>query len=65
VASRVVSVRRGGRVRINWRLDQRTLRSLRAGTYVVRVQAGPSRKRIGRRAVERRLRITSPGRAAR
>jgi hypothetical protein len=65
VATTLIHVRRGGRLQVTWKLSARTLRALRPGTYVVRVQAGPSRSRIGRTALERTLRLTAgsvPGR---
>ena len=65
VATTVMSVRRGGRLTVTWKLSARTLRGLRPGSYVVRVQTGTSRSRIGRAALERPLVLTAPAGSAR
>jgi len=65
VAATLIHVRRGGRLQITWKLNARTLRALRPGIYVVRVQAGPSRSRIRRTALERTLRLAAGSGASR
>ena len=61
VASRVVNVRKGGTLTVTWRFTARELRALKAGDHVLRVQAGPSRSKLGRTALERRLRLLPGG----
>ena len=58
IATRVMSVQKGGRRTLTWRLKPAQLRRMRAGAYVLELRAGPSEARLEPATLKATIRFT-------